>query len=1068
MHASAATLKYVPIRSPTPPLGSSTEDLDELHLEQELEKLDSTISDTRKPHFLDYDSIPPPDFDDHCIAITPGQVNGNVKHPGELLKVDKIYERDGEVSDFEFAATTERRIHRSEKLGIENELIQNGANGASTSMTSSNNDINQTNGAVRKKKHFLDENPIPPDYERHEREHLSLDRSYDRTSRDFEFIFNADAERRHSLDRGRSKKSDEPSYQLSRFLQTDDSPMLRGTWPGDKPHEHHNCYNSQAICGGVAQLNPKVAGMYSLLSMLGCEHNSLEMSSKFFELSKSAETCASLRQAGCIPMLVQKIHSDADEMTKKYASMTLHNVVNLNCHPDDKVGRREAKVLRHIEQIMEYKYSLKTQLENGETSADDTDQHPLQTIFPLMKVSFDQEHRDAMTLLGALQAIASVVHYHHLVHGTHSKDQKCFQFRRYAGMALTNLTFGHDNNKKLLCANKDFMRALVGQIDSPDELVQVTANVFRNLSWHANYNMKTVLNENRTVTALTKAAIANTNEQAIRAILSALWNLCAHSSNNRIELCEVDGALSFLVDMLTYTEQSKASTTIIENAGGILSNISALIARNEGHRKILRQKNCLGILLQQLKSESLTVVNNACGTLWNLSARCPEDQQFLWDNGAVPMLRSLINSKHQMISQGSNAALRNLLHFKPGEVSHNYLDPVAKMMNLRELPTLNMRKQKAMQQELDQNLAETCDNLDITASPKEETTLVVLMNNSNVYQGRKIPDTAPVRNCRSASASGCTASGTSTSTIKPDVKIRHEPRSQSAGALKKATKFPSDKQTPNGHSDVTNHGAHPIPARRTTKENSAEPAKYQETDLDQITDFSLLYAENQTECSDAEEPKPKSRWDTFDDAVKCYETEGTPYTMSSAASISDLRQTPKCTANGATNKSNESGHVTVENTGINTPEKPIKYCEEGTPGYTSVHDSFSSLDDEERIQLPSLTIANNSAAVHEFHNDDRQLDIPPVECPYEEAAEAVEPCAVVPTTPGGTTSKAVTFTEFLETPLMFSRHSSMQSLSSIEPTMGDDKSSVISEVRYVLKFELSEIVIGISFIIRNN
>ena len=34
-----------------------------------------------------------------------------------------------------------------------------------------------------------------------------------------------------------------------------------------------------------------------------------------------------------------------------------------------------------------------------------------------------------------------------------------------------------------------------------------------------------------------------------------------------------------------------------------------------------------------MKSTSLTIVSNACGTLWNLSARCPTDQQTLWDLG---------------------------------------------------------------------------------------------------------------------------------------------------------------------------------------------------------------------------------------------------------------------------------------------------------------------------------------------------------------------------------------------------------------------------------------------------
>jgi Armadillo/beta-catenin-like repeat len=38
-------------------------------------------------------------------------------------------------------------------------------------------------------------------------------------------------------------------------------------------------------------------------------------------------------------------------------------------------------------------------------------------------------------------------------------------------------------------------------------------------------------------------------------------------------------------------------------------------------RRILREENCLGLLLSQLRSPSLTIVSNACGTLWNFSAR---------------------------------------------------------------------------------------------------------------------------------------------------------------------------------------------------------------------------------------------------------------------------------------------------------------------------------------------------------------------------------------------------------------------------------------------------------------
>lgn len=197
------------------------------------------------------------------------------------------------------------------------------------------------------------------------------------------------------------------------------------------------------------------------------------------------------------------------------------------------------------------------------------------------------------------------------------------------------------------------MKALVAQIDTDaDDLLPVTANVLRNLSWRADNNMKTTLKELNTVTALTLAAMKNeSKETTLRAILSALWNLSAHCSKNKAEFCMVDGALAFLVKMLKLKSDAK-TLPIIENAGGILRNVSSHIAVNENYRKILREGDCLAILLAQLKSESLTVVSNACGILWNLSARCAEDQTFLWENGAVPMLRSLTHSKHKMISNG--------------------------------------------------------------------------------------------------------------------------------------------------------------------------------------------------------------------------------------------------------------------------------------------------------------------------------------------------------------------------------------------------------------------------------
>ena len=91
-------------------------------------------------------------------------------------------------------------------------------------------------------------------------------------------------------------------------------------------------------------------------------------------------------------------------------------------------------------------------------------------------------------------------------------------------------------------------------------------------------------------------------------------------------------------------------------------------------RKILRDEECLSLLLTQLRSPSLTIVSNACGTLWNFSARNKEDQEKLWELGAVPMLQSLTNSKHKTISTCSLAALKNLYTARPtGTVSRDGL-----------------------------------------------------------------------------------------------------------------------------------------------------------------------------------------------------------------------------------------------------------------------------------------------------------------------------------------------------------------------------------------------------------
>ncbi|XP_072372547.1 signal recognition particle 19 kDa protein isoform X4 [Scyliorhinus torazame] len=472
----------------------------------------------------------------------------------------------------------------------------------------------------------------------------------------------------------------------------------------------------------------QVEMVYSLLSMLGT-HDKDDMSRTLLAMSSSQDSCIAMRQSGCLPLLIQLLHgNDKDSVllgnsrgskeARARASAALHNIIH--SQPDDKRGRRETRVLHLLEQIRAYCETCWEWQEAHERGVDQ-DQNPMPSpvehqicpaVCVLMKLSFDEEHRHAMNELGGLQAIAELLQVDCEMYGL-TDDHYSVTLRRYAGMALTNLTFGDVANKATLCSMKGCMRAMVAQLKSESEdLQQVIASVLRNLSWRADVNSKKILREVGSVSALMECALDVKKESTLKSVLSALWNLSAHCTENKADICAVCGALAFLVGTLTYRSQTN-TLAIIESGGGILRNVSSLIATNEDHRQILRENNCLQTLLQHLKSHSLTIVSNACGTLWNLSARNTKDQESLWDMGAVSMLKNLIHSKHKMIAMGSAAALRNLMANRPTKYKDaNIMSPGS------SLPSLHVRKQKALEAELDaQQLSETFDNID-NLSPK--------------------------------------------------------------------------------------------------------------------------------------------------------------------------------------------------------------------------------------------------------------------------------------------------------------------------------------------------------------
>ncbi|NWR23532.1 APC protein, partial [Emberiza fucata] len=456
-----------------------------------------------------------------------------------------------------------------------------------------------------------------------------------------------------------------------------------GSHDTERQNESQGAAEISVATSSTGQVS-RVEMVYSLLSMLGT-HDKDDMSRTLLAMSSSQDSCIAMRQSGCLPLLIQLLHgNDKDSVllgnsrgskeARARASAALHNIIH--SQPDDKRGRREIRVLHLLEQIRAYCETCWEWQEAHEQGMDQ-DKNPMPApvdhqicpaVCVLMKLSFDEEHRHAMNELGGLQAIAELLQVDCEMYGL-TNDHYSVTLRRYAGMALTNLTFGDVANKATLCSMKGCMRALVAQLKSESEdLQQVIASVLRNLSWRADVNSKKTLREVGSVKALMECALEV-------------------KKNNRFLFCFV-----------SYPFKMPLTDVCFQ-----LLNT----------RQILRENSCLQTLLQHLKSHSLTIVSNACGTLWNLSARNAKDQEALWDMGAVSMLKNLIHSKHKMIAMGSAAALRNLMANRPAKYKDaNIMSPGS------SLPSLHVRKQKALEAELDaQHLSETFDNID-NLSPK--------------------------------------------------------------------------------------------------------------------------------------------------------------------------------------------------------------------------------------------------------------------------------------------------------------------------------------------------------------
>lgn len=219
------------------------------------------------------------------------------------------------------------------------------------------------------------------------------------------------------------------------------------------------------------------------------------------------------------------------------------------------------------------------------------------------------------------------------------------------------------------------------------------------------------------------------------------------------------------------------------------------------------------------------------------------------------------------------------------------------------------------------------------------------------------------------------------------------------------------------------------------EENNGERSEYQETNLDQITDYSSRYAENQFE----EEANVKGRnMISSEDTMKCYNTEGTPQIISKAGSLSDLRK-EKILKEATTKASvveaepvKKPGKFSENASGLQSPEKTVNYCVEGTPGDFSRNDSLSDLEEAAAGHSHTPPVPKIE------HNMPSTSKIPPPLLIKKETNSEKESVVATP--------KSVTFVSNLadETPLMFSRTSSICSIDSAEHAC-DDKSSVFSD-----------------------
>ncbi len=436
-------------------------------------------------------------------------------------------------------------------------------------------------------------------------------------------------------------------------------------------------------------LQIKIEMVLSVLSVVNSsskEQNDADAVKFLLALSRTPDTCAVMRQPGCMNMLIQILHNVRHKGERSHrevrarAAETLRNIIQST--GDTRQGKHELcvlvvleKIRSHCDGIFEFIASHEgsrridpIKLESVQRDCDELLTH----IRKLYKYSSDKEkYRPAILNIGGLQATAEVLIVNFRLIAFQDpylrQDEKpvCHSSKIVTVIisTLINLTYGDVHNKSGLCRLPDFLKSLMFHIKQQNEsIIASSAQVLRNLSWRATADIKEALHECEAAVALTSAIKYISDEPTVQYTTSALWNLSAHSLESRRKICSTPHGVHHLVELLSYNSPSSTSA-VVENVGGILKNLSVVIMQEEKYRRRFREAGGFAKLAQHLKSKNKTVLANATGTLWNLSARCPEDQRLLWTLGCVPLLDVHATSEHRNIGENARGALRNLLAF---------------------------------------------------------------------------------------------------------------------------------------------------------------------------------------------------------------------------------------------------------------------------------------------------------------------------------------------------------------------------------------------------------------------